>query len=74
LAGHRQRTDLDHRPDLPASFAVTLGRTWTVLAEGPARGRRVLLVLAEALAESALRRYGIEQSSILRAAKVRNCS
>jgi len=56
---------------LPASLAVTLGPDLDyVLVEGPARGgRRVLLVLAEALAESALRRYGIEQPSILGSAK-----
>jgi isoleucyl-tRNA synthetase len=52
---------------LPASLAVTLGPELDyVLVEGPARGgKRVLLVLAEALAESALRRYGIEQGPVL---------
>ena len=52
---------------LPASLAVTLGPDLDyVLVEGPARaGKRVLLVLAEALAGSALRRYGIEQAGIL---------
>jgi len=46
---------------LPASLAVTLGAELDyVLVEGPARnGRRQLLVLAEALAESAVARYGI---------------
>ncbi|MDE2083705.1 MAG: isoleucine--tRNA ligase [Xanthomonadaceae bacterium] len=47
---------------LPASFAVTLGPELDyVLVEGPQRaGKRVLLVLARALAEKALTRYGIE--------------
>jgi len=52
---------------LPASLAVTLGpEVDYVLVEGPARdGRRVLLVLAEALHEQALKRYGIEQPQVL---------
>ncbi|MBS0487125.1 MAG: isoleucine--tRNA ligase, partial [Proteobacteria bacterium] len=47
---------------LPASFAVTLGPELDyVLVEGPQRaGKRVLLVLARALAEKALARYGVE--------------
>ncbi len=46
---------------LPASLAVTLGPQLDyVLVEGPARnGRRVLLVLAEALWTAALKRYGM---------------
>lgn len=46
---------------LPASLAVTLGADLEyVLVEGPARaGRRQLLVLAGALADRALARYGI---------------
>ena len=52
---------------LPASLAVTLGPDIDyVLVDGPARdGKRVLLVLAEALAESALARYGITTTTIL---------
>ncbi|WP_051130389.1 isoleucine--tRNA ligase [Arenimonas oryziterrae] len=52
---------------LPASVAVTLGPDVEyVLVEGPARnGRRVLLVLAEALAETTLARYGIATPEIL---------
>jgi isoleucyl-tRNA synthetase len=52
---------------LPASLAVTLGAELDyVLVEGPARdGRRQLLVLAEALAESASQRYGIAAPAIL---------
>jgi isoleucyl-tRNA synthetase len=52
---------------LPASLAVTLGADLDyVLVEGPARGgRRQLLVLAEALADSALQRYGIAEPNIL---------
>jgi isoleucyl-tRNA synthetase len=52
---------------LPASLAVTLGPDIDyVLIDGPARdGRRVLLVLAEALAEGALARYGIASPVIL---------
>ena len=52
---------------LPASLAVTLGAELDyVLVEGPARGgRRQLLVLAEALADSALQRYGIAEPNVL---------
>ncbi|MFA6987144.1 MAG: isoleucine--tRNA ligase, partial [Arenimonas sp.] len=52
---------------LPASLAVTLGPDLDyVLVAGPDRaGRRQLLVLAEALAEATLRRYGVEQPTIL---------
>ncbi|MDE2053715.1 MAG: class I tRNA ligase family protein, partial [Xanthomonadaceae bacterium] len=52
---------------LPASMAVTLGPELDyVLVEGPARGStRVLLVLAEALADKALARYGIEHADVL---------
>ncbi|MGH8216587.1 MAG: isoleucine--tRNA ligase, partial [Rhodanobacteraceae bacterium] len=48
---------------LPASMAVTLGPEFDyVLVEGPARGgRRTLLVVAEALAEKMLARYGVDQ-------------
>ena len=52
---------------LPASLAVTLGPELDyVLVEGPARfGMRTWLVLAEALAEKALARYGvIDQDTI----------
>ncbi len=47
---------------LPASLAVSLGPELDyVLVEGPSRdGRRVLLVIAEALAATALARYGVE--------------
>jgi isoleucyl-tRNA synthetase len=56
---------------LPASLAVTLGAELDyVLVEGPARaGRRQLLVLAEALAPSALARYGIAEPTILGSAR-----
>ena len=52
---------------LPASLAVTLGpQIDYVLAEGPQRdGRRVLLVLAEALAARTLQRCGIEHANVL---------
>ena len=52
---------------LPASLAVTLGPDLEyVLVEGPARhGRRQLLVLAEALAEATLRRYGVAAPLVL---------
>ncbi|MBN8482056.1 MAG: isoleucine--tRNA ligase [Xanthomonadales bacterium] len=52
---------------LPASLAVSLGPELEyVLVEGPARdGRRVLLVLAEALAAKALARYGIDSTRVL---------
>ena len=56
---------------LPASLAVSLGPELEyVLVEGPARdGRRVLLVLAEALAAKALARYGVENMQLLGRAK-----
>jgi isoleucyl-tRNA synthetase len=56
---------------LPASVAVALGPELDyVLAEGPARGgKRVLLVLAEALVASALARYGVESVNVLGHAK-----
>ena len=52
---------------LPASLAVTLGPEIDyVLVEGPARGgKRLLLVLAEALHEDALKRYGVEAPVVL---------
>ncbi len=52
---------------LPASFAVTLGPELDyVLVEGPSRaGRRMLLVVAEALAERVLARYGVAQVTVL---------
>ncbi|MFI4968617.1 MAG: isoleucine--tRNA ligase [Lysobacterales bacterium] len=56
---------------LPASVAVTLGPDLDyVLVEGPARGgKRVLLVLAEALAAGALARYGVDSVAVLGHAK-----
>ena len=56
---------------LPASLAVSLGPDLEyVLVEGPARdGRRQLLVIAEALAEKALARYGVESVNVLGRAK-----
>ncbi|MEO6967057.1 MAG: isoleucine--tRNA ligase [Rhodanobacteraceae bacterium] len=56
---------------LPASLAVTLGPDLDyALVEGPPReGKRVLLVLAEALADKALVRYGIEEMKVLGRAK-----
>ena len=52
---------------LPASLAVSLGPELDyVLVEGPSRdGKRVLLVVAETLASSALARYGIEHVTVL---------
>ena len=52
---------------LPASLAISVGPELDyVLVEGPARdGRRRLLVLAEALAEKALQRYGVETTTVL---------
>jgi isoleucyl-tRNA synthetase len=52
---------------LPASLAVTLGPELEyVLVEGPPReGRRVLLVLAEALWESCAARYGVPGAQVL---------
>ena len=51
---------------LPASLAVSLGPELEyVLVEGPAReGKRVLLVIAAALAEKALARYGIDSVAL----------
>jgi isoleucyl-tRNA synthetase len=56
---------------LPASLAVTLGPDLDyVLVEGPARGgRRQWLVLAEALADAALRRYGVAETRVIGRAK-----
>ncbi|MDE2272516.1 MAG: isoleucine--tRNA ligase [Xanthomonadaceae bacterium] len=56
---------------LPASMAVTLGPDLDyVLVDGPARaGRHTLLVLAEALADQALARYGVERMNVLGRAK-----
>jgi isoleucyl-tRNA synthetase len=52
---------------LPASLAVTLGpEVEYVLIEGAARnGKRVLLVLAQALAETCAARYGLNEVTIL---------
>ncbi|GAB3035995.1 isoleucine--tRNA ligase [Oleiagrimonas citrea] len=52
---------------LPASLAVSVGPELDyVLIEGVARdGRRVLLAVAEALAESVATRYGVESVTIL---------
>ena len=52
---------------LPSSLAVSLGvELEYALVEGPARnGKRVLLVIASALAERALQRYGVEQVVVL---------
>jgi isoleucyl-tRNA synthetase len=58
---------------LPASLAVSLGPDLDyVLVEGPARnGKRVLLVLAEALGETcALARYGVDTPVVLGRAKL----
>ena len=51
---------------LPASLAVSLGEDLDyVLVEGPARdGRRRWLVLAEALAQKALQRYGVTEVTV----------
>jgi len=56
---------------LPASLAVTLGPDLDyVLFEGAARnGKRVLLVIAEALSEAVAARYGIGEVSVLGRAK-----
>ena len=56
---------------LPASLAVTLGPELDyVLVEGPMRGeRRQWLVLAEALADAALRRYGVDETRVIGRAK-----
>ncbi|MEP6484895.1 MAG: isoleucine--tRNA ligase [Rudaea sp.] len=52
---------------LPGSVAVTLGaHIEYVLVEGPNRdGRRVLLVIAEALLEKVSKRYNVENATIL---------
>ena len=52
---------------LPASLAVTLGPELEyVLVEGPLRdGKRLWLVLAEALATRALQRYGVEDMAVV---------
>ena len=52
---------------LPASLAVTLGPELEyALVEGPSHdGRRRLLVLAEALVQKALKRYGVEEVLVL---------
>jgi isoleucyl-tRNA synthetase len=52
---------------LPASMAVTLGADLDyVLIEGPQRaGRRVLLVIAEALVDAVLARIGVSEKRIL---------
>ena len=52
---------------LPASFAVSLGAELDyVLVEGPERdGKPQLLVLAAALAEASLKRYGVESMQVL---------
>ncbi len=53
---------------LPASLAISLGPELDyVLVEGPAKaaGARRWLVLAEALAEKALKRYGVDELRIL---------
>jgi isoleucyl-tRNA synthetase len=56
---------------LPASVAVTLGPDLDyALVAGPQReGRRVLLVIAEALAAAALSRYGVSGVEVLGRAK-----
>jgi isoleucyl-tRNA synthetase len=52
---------------IPASMAVSLGPDLEyALVEGPARdGRRVLLVIADALAARALARYGVNEVTVL---------
>jgi isoleucyl-tRNA synthetase len=52
---------------LPESQAVSLGAELEyALIEGPSRdGRRVLLVIAAALADKAAQRYGLQQASVL---------
>jgi isoleucyl-tRNA synthetase len=52
---------------LPSSQAVSLGGEIEYsLVEGPSRGgKRVLLVIASALAEKALARYGVEGANVL---------
>ncbi len=52
---------------LPESQAVSMGAELEyALVEGPSRdGRRVLLVVASALVEKALHRYGVEHAAVL---------
>ncbi|HET7266989.1 MAG TPA: isoleucine--tRNA ligase [Oleiagrimonas sp.] len=52
---------------IPASLAVSLGPDFDyVLVEGPKRdGKRVLLVVAETLAEGVLARYGVDRVEVL---------
>src|SRR5690606_31426617 len=52
---------------LPASLAISVGAALEyALVEGPAPdGRRRWLVLADALAEGALKRYGVEETKVL---------
>jgi len=52
---------------LPASLAISMGEDLEyALVEGPPRdGKRRWLVLADALAEGALKRYGVEQAQVL---------
>ncbi|MGB4857817.1 MAG: isoleucine--tRNA ligase, partial [Dokdonella sp.] len=56
---------------LPASLAVSLGPDLDyVLVEGPPReGKRLLLVVAESLADKVLARYGVEEMVVLGRAK-----
>ncbi|MGN2252274.1 isoleucine--tRNA ligase [Frateuria sp. GZRe12] len=56
---------------LPSSQAVALGAELEyALVEGPVRdGRRVLLVIASALVEPALKRYGVDSPKVLGHAK-----
>ena len=51
---------------LPASLAISMGAELEyVLVDGPAHeGRRRWLVLAEALAETALKRYGVDEVTV----------
>ena len=56
---------------LPASLAISMGAQLDyVLVEGPAHeGRRRWLVLAEALAETALKRYSVDEVAVIGRAK-----
>ena len=56
---------------LPASLAISMGAELDyVLVEGPAHeGRRRWLVLAEALAETALKRYSVDEVAVIGRAK-----
>ncbi|HRN62202.1 MAG TPA: isoleucine--tRNA ligase, partial [Luteimonas sp.] len=56
---------------LPASLAISVGAELEyALVEGPTHGgQRRWLVLADALAESALRRYGVDEAVVLGRAK-----